>query len=211
MIDIGEITVDQFLEVQAKRAEAIQSFEENPFALVNNEIEQLVIVTGKDPKFFLKMNGSELLEWSSELHNQLKHENLAKFSKRNLIIANKKPYFAVTDMNKFTSSQYTDMMTFLDKGGVDVNLHKMLALVFLPSRKYWLSMKDYDWNVHEQVSNDMRKAKLKDVIGTVFFYSDYFDLLIQASTESLKSATQTIAEVMPEMEKWAKEQGLIPL
>ena len=47
MIDIGEITVEQFLQVQKKRNESIQAFEENPFSLINNEIEQLCIVTGK--------------------------------------------------------------------------------------------------------------------------------------------------------------------
>ena len=209
MIDIGEITVEQFLAIQKKRNESIQAFEENPFSLINNEIEQLCIVTGKDKEYFSTIPITELKPIVAEFHNQLKHENLKQFGKKNLIIANKKAYFSALNMNKFTSSQYTDMMMFLDKGGVDENLDKMLGLCFLPSRKYWLSMKEYDWNVHEEVTNDLRKAKLKDVIGTVFFYSDRFDSLIQGSTESLKSASQTIQGVMPEVMEWAKKNPQI--
>lgn len=206
MIDIGEITVEQFLEIQKKRNETLQDFEENPFSLLNNEIEQLVIATGLDKKYFEKMNVvNELKPIVSDFHEQLKESNLKQFGKKNLIVVNKKAYFAETNMNEFTSSQYTDMMTFLEKGGIDENLDKMLALIFIPSKKYWLSKKEYDWNVHEAVTKDMRKAKLKDVIGTVFFYSDLLNLLIKASMESLKSANEKIQEVMPEVMKWAKE------
>lgn len=206
MIDIGEITVAQFLAIQKKRNESIQAFEENPFSLLNNEIEQLVIATGLDKKHFEKMNiVKELKPIVADFHDQLKESHLKQFGKKNLIIANKKAYFAVTNMNKFTSSQYTDIMMFLEKGGVNENLDKMLGLVFLPSRKYWLSVKEYDWNIHEAVTNDMREAKLKDVIGTVFFYSDLFDTLMEASMVSLKSASQSIQEILPEVMDWAKK------
>lgn len=210
MINIGEITVGQFLAIQKKRNESIQAFEDNPFSLLNNEIEQLVIATGLDKKYFEGMNiVEELKPIIADFHEQLKESNLKKFGKKNLIIANKKAYFAAINMNKFTSSQYTDMMMFLEKGGIDENLDKMLGLCFLPSRKYWLSMKEYDWNVHEAVTNDMREAKLKDVIGTVFFYSDRFDILTEASMVSLKNASQTIQEIMPEVMEWAKKNPQI--
>jgi hypothetical protein len=55
----------------------------------------------------------------------------------------------------------------------------------------------------------MLDAKLGQVYGTLFFYSNVLETLSPLMEIYLREATETLEETLPEVIAWAKEQGLV--
>jgi len=60
---------------------------------------------------------------------------------------------------------------------------------------------------HTEIKEDMLKARMGDVYGTLFFYSSVLEMLSPVMEIYLKEAEVTITETMAEVMEWAKEQG----
>lgn len=86
-------------------------------------------------------------------------------------------------------------------------LNQKLACVY--SKLNWYGKAVYSASDHTKKSEDLLNARLGDVYGTLFFYSNVLVTLKPVIESFSKYATQTIAETMPEVMKWAKENPQI--
>jgi hypothetical protein len=83
-------------------------------------------------------------------------------------------------------------------------LHEMLACLYVDLDKLGFP-KPYDARKHKQMAKDMKSAKLGDVYGTLFFYSNVFEKSNPIIQAYLNKATQTINQTMPEVMEWARK------
>lgn len=87
-------------------------------------------------------------------------------------------------------------------------LHDQLSCVYLPVNLLGITRK-YNAKRHKKISEDMKKAKLKDVYGFLVFKKKVFEALSPVMETYLKEATNTIQGMMPEVMEWAKKEGLL--
>jgi len=90
-------------------------------------------------------------------------------------------------------------------GQGDSNLHRLLGLVYLRAKIG--SNPEFDVKTWDDVSEDMLDAKVGDVYGAVFFYSNVLEKLMPIIPYFLMEAEQIIENHMAEVLQWAATRG----
>jgi hypothetical protein len=201
-----DLTVGQYMAIEAKIAEKPVDTEEEPFKVIDNEIEQLAIATAINYNDLAKLPISQLKQNIKALHAILSTVELPTKVKE-IVTIGPNVYFAKTDLSDLTGGQWIDIVTFAKEKSKNYN--KLLACFYLPCEKKSLKPKEYDGEVHPIVAADMLNVKLKEVSGTLFFYSNLYENLIKVTKIYSDSAAKTIAPTLKEAIAWGKKNPKI--
>lgn len=113
-----------------------------------------------------------------------------------------KAVFFASDMQ---TNQVADLKGLMNSEGQSVNdtivenAHKLLACIYVP-----LTLKGFRYipSKHKEVSQYFRKAKMGDVYGTLFFYSETYKNLIQAINTFGQTQMEIVTSHLKEIEEW---------
>lgn len=201
-----DLTVDQYIKIEAKIAEKPVDTEDEPFNVIDNEINQLSIATEIPYKDLAKLPIPQLKQNIKALHSVLSTVNLPTKVKE-IVTVGPNVYFAKLDLSDLTGGQWIDIVTFAKEKSK--NYHNLLACFYLPCESKSLKPKEYDGEVHPIVAADMLKVKLKEVSGTLFFYSNLYESLIKVTKTYSDSAAKTIEPTLKEAIAWGKKNPSI--
>lgn len=196
-----DLTVKQYMEIAAKIAEKPIDTEDNPFNIIDNEINQLSIASGLTYNELSKLPLPELKQNIKALHEVLSTVDLPTKVKQ-IVTIGSNVYFAHLDLSKITGGQWIDIVTFAKEKSKNYN--KLLACFYLPCKKKGLEPEAYDGAVHPKVAEDMLNIKLKEISGTLFFYSNLYESLMKVTRIYSERAMKTINSTMPEIIAWGK-------
>ena len=197
-----DLTVGQYIGIETKIAERHIDTEDEPFKVIDNELEQLSIATGTNYNELAKLPIPQLKQNIKALHKVLSTVELPTKVKQ-VVTVGPNVYFAHLDLSNLTGGQWIDIVTFAKEKSKNYN--KLLACFYLPCEKRALKPKEYNGEVHPVVAADMLKVKLKEVSGTLFFYSNLYENLIKVTRIYSDSAAKTIAPTLKEAIAWGKK------
>lgn len=187
--NIGELTVKQF--------QALTKIYNSDKDLLDKGVEALALVTGLSEDEILSKDHKEVKLGFTHINNLLQQTPKQGFKK--WIVSNGKIYKAVTDISKISTGQYLDLKNLSkDDKWID-NMHLLLGCLFLPVNWYGKA-KRYDGSKLDAISKDLLDAKLKDVYGLLFFYSNVLEKLSPIIQTSFEEATRTIQEILTEIQ-----------
>jgi hypothetical protein len=110
------------------------------------------------------------------------------------------------DQVKISVNQATTAKELAKNEMSDVNIDKLIGLVYF--RYKFFSKPKFNIDDYEEICNEMLEAKLGDVYPTVFFYSRVLETLNQILPHYLIQATETITEILKEIEDQIHGQTL---
>lgn len=120
-----------------------------------------------------------------------------------------KTFCDVTKLSKVQTKLIVDQAVtakeLAKNGRGDINLHRLLGLVYLRA-KIGITP-EFDVKTWDDVSEDMLDVKVGDVYGAVFFYSSVLEKLMPIIPYFLMEAEQTITNHMAEVLRWAATRG----
>jgi hypothetical protein len=192
-------------ELTVKQFQLCDDIIRNESDILERHIKLVACLSGKPIEWVEAHTPKQIAEWVKDLSflsNPKVDKHIPKW-----VIANKRIYKPYNDASKLTAGQVLALKMFGEKSVGHSNLHNQLACVF-GEVDWYGGIKKYDANKHERIAKDMLEAKMGDVYGVVFFYTDVLETLSPVLEIYLKQANETIAEIMPEILSWAKEQGL---
>ena len=165
---VQDLTVRQFM----KCAKIFKSEDD----LIDRYTEILSVLTGRPQQYFETIDTDLLKELFAQIPtfslDGIKIKvNKKVFIKGKLFVSYPNPL----EVTELKSDRYRDLKVF-SEAGPDENLHNLLACVYSPST-WTLSPKKYLPKYHKVTAEAMLDAKIKDVCGLVFFYSDVFEKL----------------------------------
>lgn len=120
-----------------------------------------------------------------------------KLPVKKIIWLNYRPYKALLDVSKFSSSRYLSVKHYVSNGASETNLHKIIALMYKPLFKSDVldeegNYKDESINEIARRSELIKKKSCYDVYGAVFFYSKISTLLSARLQTYLEEAMNKI-------------------
>lgn len=192
----NHLTVKQFID-----ADSIIRAEKKP---LDRAIKLIASLSGKSIEFIESHSPEQIWAWNKEL-DFLNNPKLNDYIPKWLFVGTK-VYKPLTDIGKLTAGQLIALKHFEEKAKGQEMLADQLACIFLPINWYG-GAKAYDAKKHNEIREDMLKARMGDVYGTLFFYSGVFEMLSPVMEIYLREAEATIADTMGEIMEWAKEQG----
>lgn len=194
----NELTVRQFQE-----ASRIIKFEDD---LLERHIQLIALLTNQTIDWVESHTPAQVGEMAKQMDFLVKPEVNKKV--KSFIVQNKRIYKPILEMNKINWGQIKTIKTLTEKEEYpNQYLNQQLACVY--SKVNWYGKGVYSAGDHLQKSQDLLDAKLGDVYGTLFFYSNVSEKLSHVMDSYLKEATQTIAETMPEIMEWARKNPQI--
>ena len=98
------------------------------------------------------------------------------------VIINNQFYKGLTDMTKGSYAQFASIKTILSHDQSAQSYHKLLGCIYAPIKLYG---KEYDML---EVQEQMKQAKVGQVLGLVFFYSKVFNRLTSVINDYMKIA-----------------------
>jgi hypothetical protein len=191
----NDLTVRQFQE-------ATQIIKDEP-DLLERHIKLIACLTGNTVEWVEAHTPKQIGEMAKAM-DFLSEPKIEKRIVRWFVLKNKifKP---ILKAESLTAGQVLSLKTFEEKSqGTSKYLHEQLAIIFTPVNWYGKA-KAYDASKHSEIAEIMLDAKLGEVYGTLFFYSNVLKRLSPVIETYLKEANQTITEVMPEVMKWARK------
>lgn len=199
-ISYNKLTVRQFIE--AKKIELAHT------DILNKRMALVSHFTGKDAET-LDLN---ILKWQLAKVDMLLTSDINTKVKE-VIWINKRRYktFAdVTSLSKTQTKLIVDQAVtakeLAKNGQGDSNIHRLLGLVYLRAK---IGTKpEFNVSTWDDISEDMLDAKLGDVYGAVFFYSNVLKKLTPIIPYFLIMAEMTIENHMKEVNQWAATHGL---
>lgn len=170
-------------------------------------IRVLSILSGKPEDYFLELPKSKLKDWIKKLQFLLTPELNTKV-KRYLYI-NGRIYKAILNANEINTAQGIDLKTFQkpaegqsNEDAVIENAHMLLACIYIPMVRFRFR---YDGKYHSRTVEDLKKVKVGDVFGTLFFYSILSGELTKATEDFGREALKTVEDHMKEVTEWAQK------
>ena len=152
---------------------------------LDKEIEAVAFLTRKSEDELLNLPLDKIRKTFAECGFSTPSQRLKRF-----IWVNGKLYKGCLDVTDLNTGQYIDLKNFAKQDFVS-NLHNLLAVIYKP---IWGKYE------HGKVAEDMKSAKLNDVYGLVFFYSNLLEILNPTILMCSVLAKQDIEEVMKEIE-----------
>lgn len=116
-----------------------------------------------------------------------------------------RPFKAIFQASDMQTNQVADLKGLMNKEGQSVNdtivenAHKLLACIYVP-----LTLRGFRYvpSKHKEVSQYFRKAKMGDVYGTLFFYSETYKNLIQCINTFGQAQMEIVNSHLKEIEEW---------
>lgn len=186
----------------------IEQFQECYFVLgskptLDSWIMVISILSGKSKDTIESLPIKELKKEINKLQFLLSPNLNEKVNK--FISIKGRPFKAVFFASDMQTNQVADLKGLMHKEGQSVNdtivenAHKLLACIYLP-----LTLRGFKYvpSKHKEVSQYFRKAKMGDVYGTLFFYSNLYRNLIEAINTFGKSHMEIVNSHMKELEEW---------
>lgn len=176
---VGELTIRQFQQLLA-----IQNTENDPIVMGKSFIKAL---TGKNEENLEIVVNSykELCYMLVKRPSEIKYE----------IQVNGTTYRGPNHSEKLKSSQYIDLKN-LSSNEIE-NLHLLVAVIYQPT--ILGVVQKYDGSRLPEIGEAMLDAKVGDVYGLLFFYSNVLEKSNQTILTSFNEAQKTIQNHMTEM------------
>lgn len=169
------------MKITVKQFQEISKVNDSNLDQLDKQIKIYSIATGKSEDFILNLPLDKIKKLANE--SQVVNKGQAKY-----LFINGTLYKFVGIANSLNAGQYIDLKNFA-KDFIG-NLHKMLAIIYKPV------FGKYD---HAKVSEDMLKADIGKVYGTLFFCSKVLEDLNPTILCSMWIAQKDIQEVMEEI------------
>ena len=169
------------MKVTVKQFQEIAKVNDSKLDQLDKQIKIYSIVTGKSEDYILNLPLDKIKKLAQEC--QVINKGKAKY-----LYIGGTLYKFVGLAETLTAGQYIDLKNFAKD--FTNNLHLMLAIVYKP---VWGK---YD---HKKVSEDMLKADIGKVYGTLFFCSKVLEELNPTILCSMWIAQKDIKEVMEEI------------
>lgn len=199
-ISYNKLTVRQFIE--AKKIELAHT------DILNKRMALVSHFTGKDAET-LDLN---ILKWQLAKVDMLLTSDINTKVKEVIWIKGKryKTFADVTSLSKTQTKLIVDQAVtakeLAKNGQGDSNIHRLLGLIYLRAK---IGTKpEFNVSTWDDISEDMLDAKLGDVYGAVFFYSNVLKKLTPTIPYFLIMAEMTIENHMREVNQWAATHGL---
>lgn len=191
---LNNLTVQQFQEVNR----LIRTEKD----ILERHIKMVACLSGHPVDFIEKQDVSHIGNWARAIDKLLATELNKKITR--FMVIGKTVYKPILKVDTIKAGQLIALKHYEEKAkGTQVYLHEQLACVYAPLN--WMGRrKPYDASKHNEISSDMLKAKVGDVYGTLFFYTNVFEKLNRVTQIYLKSASDTIQDIMPEVMEWAR-------
>ena len=174
--------------------------------LLERHIKLIACVTGREVSWVESHTPAQITEMCKGL-DFISIPDLSKTIKK-WVVSNKRVYRPIIGAEKLTAGQLIALKYYEEKSnGSQKFLHQQLACIFCDIDKFGRAKK-YDAKEHDRIAHDLQYARLGDVYGPLFFYSNVLEKLSPVMEIYLKQANETIQEILPEVMEWAKEQGL---
>lgn len=190
----------------------ISQFQECYFILgkvpqIEQWITVLSILSGKPEDYFNEMPIKKLKGYIAKLQFLLNPKLNTKGKK--YVYANGRIYKAILNANEITTAQGIDLKTFQKPAegqsieeSVIENAHKLLACIYVPLVGFKFR---YDGKYHPRTVEDLKKVKVGDVFGTLFFYSNLFGPLTETFNHYGEKALNLVEEHMKEVAEWMQK------
>lgn len=188
----------------------VEQFQECYFVLGKNPgldswILVLSILSGKSKDYFENIPIDKLKGHIKKLNFLLNPDLNTKVNK--FVTIRGKVFKAVLFANELKTNQVADIKGFMVKEGQSLNdtvvenAHKLLASIYVP-----LTFKGFNYtpSKHSKVSNYFRKAKMGEVYGTLFFYSENYKNLMKATQDFGESQLKIVKDHEQELMEWSK-------
>ena len=145
-------------------------------------IKALSIVYNKTENQIRSLSVNEVNKLTNSLtflNTELKPEH------KEFVYCGKKRYRFNYDVKQMLTGRYIESKYFLKD--FEANVHKIGASMVIPQRWTLFGYKDakYDATKHEQYANDLLKAPVTEVLGSVVFFYLLYNKWIKSSQDSL--------------------------
>lgn len=169
----------------------------------DNEVDRMASLIS----YFIGKSFDEVMEMDIDKFKDLSNKvsflrtDLPLFHINNAINIDKKLFTAVKTLTDMKVNQMIDFQSIYKANGNNLYkcLDKLLPIVYV--------QKEYDPNKHEENVKLLSKAKVSEVSGLVFFYSDYWCNVERIIVPYTEKQVNVIAERM----KWiAENPQLVP-
>lgn len=203
-MEFGDLTVEQYQECD----KIINRTKEDEFlGDLTVPVRIISYLHGIKEDDVLSMPRSEIVRLYSELSFLHQSEQLDTLKAKEIIVTNRTIYRADMDTPEMKAGALLGLKYFESQPNPIEYLHDQLATIYMPVNLLG-RRKKYQAERHKKIAEDMRHAKLKDVYGLLVFKKKVFEKLSPVMEISLRNATATIQEILPEVMAWAKQQGL---
>ena len=161
----------KFEDLTIKQYIDLLEVDNSDISKIEKKIKKLEIVLGKQEN--LPLTAFDKIKFLDNIPNQIKFRDKTRIGL--------KFYKACTDLNEIGVNQLVDFYS-LNKSNAPIN--ELLAVVYRP----------YNPDKHKEVSQAFLSKKVGDVLGTVFFFRNYYmrcEKRIQEYLENHLKAIQT--------------------
>lgn len=174
----SELTVSQYMKAYEIMQDEFDS-----------EVDRMAMLisyfTGLEFDVVMEMDIKDFKELSLNL--SFLRFDLPLFAVNDSVSIDKKLFTAVKTLTDMKVNQMIDFQSIYKESGNNISkcLDKLLPIIYI--------QKEYDPNKHEENVKLLGKAKISEVSGLVFFYSDYWcnaEKIIQAYIESQSKLIQ---------------------
>lgn len=185
----------------------VEQFQECYFILGKNPkiddwVLALSVLSGKGVKQIEDLSIKKLKDEINKLQFLLSPALNEKVNK--ILYTKGRCFKAVLDLSQMQTNQVADLKGFMtgEKPTQDLiveNFHRLLACIYLP-----LTFKGFKYvpSQHVKTSEYMKKVKIGDVYGTLFFYSDVYKALTKTTQDFGEKQVGILKEHMEEIQKW---------
>ena len=192
----------------------VEQFQECYFLLgkdptIDGWVKVLSILSGKSKDYVEGLKVKDLKGYINKLQFLLS-PNLNEKVNKYLSIKGRifKAVYLASDMQ---TNQVADLKALMVADGQSVNdtvvenAHRLLACIYVP-----LTLKGFKYvpSKHKEVSDYFRKAKMGDVYGTLFFYSEVYRNLMEATNTFGEQQAEILKTHLKEVEEWMQKQNL---
>ncbi len=192
----------------------VERFQECYFILgkdptIDSWILVLSVLSGKSKDYIESLPIRELKLAIHRLQFLLNPELNEKVNK--YVSINGRVFKAAYLASELQTNEVADLKGFMVADGQSVNdtvvenAHKLLACIYIP-----LTLRGFRYvpSKHKEVSEYFRKAKMGDVYGTLFFYSETYKNLMEATNTFGEQQAEILKNHLKEVEEWTQNTNL---
>ena len=185
-----DLTVSQFQQLEALKAE------EN-IDSIDKAVKRLSILSGESIDFIESLRPKVV--YDTLLDAIYLNSPIHDIPLKDTVVLGSKKFKAITQITDFTVAQHKDFNTFLQLNNNNYIACLPEIIAICHAEKIGGVFK-YEPANHFENLELFKAAKLKDVMGAVFFYSNCLKSYSKIIAVSLESNTKLIKEMMTEME-----------
>ena len=185
-----DLTVDQFMQLEALKLN-------KSLPLLDKAVAKLSILSGLSIDEVEKMNIQKV--YATLLDAVFLNTPIDAMPLKDSVYLGYKKFKAITDITDFTTAQHKDFNEF-----IKMNNNNYVAclpnIIAICHKELTLYGYKYKSDNHFKNVEIFKKAKLKDVMGAVFFYSNCLKSYNEIITTCLEKSQSQIKEFLKEIE-----------